>query len=138
MTKARKSPAAAEKRPAAPGPSEILCDELTASLKDKKAKDIVIMDLRKVNPYFDYFVIASAGSRMQLKSMARDMQKKFSNLERKNSSMSADDVESGWMVLDFIDVVVHLFLEEQRSYYNLERLWGDAKITRIESPQGQP
>jgi ribosome-associated protein len=130
MTKARKS-AAAAKPPAAPGPSEALRAELTASLQEKKAKDIVLLDLRKVNPYFDYFVIASAGSRMQLKSMARDMQKKFSSLERKNSSISADDVESGWMVLDFIDVVVHLFLEEQRGYYNLERLWGDAKITRI-------
>jgi len=130
MTKARKSPAAAAEKPAN-GPSEALCAELTVSLQDKKAKDIVIMDLRKVNPYFDYFVIASAGSRMQLKSMARDIQKKFSSLERKNSSISADDVESGWMVLDFIDVVVHLFLEEQRSYYNLERLWGDAKITRV-------
>lgn len=130
MTKARKSPAAAAEKPAS-GPSEALCAELTGSLQDKKAKDIVIMDLRKVNPYFDYFVIASASSRMQLKSMARDIQKKFSSLERKNSSISADDVESGWMVLDFIDVVVHLFLEEQRSYYNLERLWGDAKITRV-------
>ncbi len=131
MTKARKSTAAAVKQPPAPGPSEALCAELVASLQDKKAKDIVLLDLRKVNPYFDYFVIASAGSRMQLKSMARDMQKKFSNLARKNSSISADDVESGWMVVDFIDVVVHLFLEEQRAYYNLERLWGDAKITRI-------
>lgn len=130
MTKARKSTVAAIKQPP-PGPSEALCAELTASLQDKKARDIVLLDLRKVNPYFDYFVIASASSRMQLKSMARDIQKKFPALERKNSSISADDVESGWVVLDFIDVVVHLFLEEQRGYYNLERLWGDAKITRI-------
>lgn len=131
MTKTRK--AAAKKAPEIearpPGPSEALCARLVESLKDKKAKDIAVMDLRQVNPYFDYFVLASAGSRMQLKSLARDIQKNYPDLERKNSSMSADDVESGWMVLDFIDVVVHLFLEEQRSYYNLERLWGDAKIT---------
>jgi ribosome-associated protein len=96
-------------------------------LDDKKAKDIKILDLDKVNPYFCYFVIASTDSPVQLKAFARELRKNFGHLmARKGSNPQEDDVASGWVVLDFFDVIVHLFLKEERSYYNLERLWGDA------------
>ncbi len=126
MAKKQTSPRAPQK-----SASDKLVEELSQVLQEKKASKIVLMNLTAVNPYFDYFVIASAGSRVQLKSIVKDIQKRFPKLERKNSSISAEDLDSGWMVLDFIDVVVHLFMEEQRRYYNLERLWGDAVITEI-------
>ncbi len=96
-------------------------------LDEKKARDIKILNLEKVNPYFCYFVIASADSSVQLKAYTRDLRKLYGHLmPKKGSNPQEDDVSSGWVVLDFFDVVVHLFLKEERSYYNLERLWGDA------------
>ncbi|HMU82420.1 MAG TPA: ribosome silencing factor [Leptospiraceae bacterium] len=132
MAKKAVKASAPRKSPTKPGPSEKLVKEVTELLQEKKASRIVWMNLTAVNPYFDFFLLASAGSRVQLKSLVKDIEKKFPSLERRNSSISADDMDSGWLVLDFGDVVVHLFLEEQRRYYNLERLWGDAVITEIQ------
>ena len=132
MAKKAVKASAPRKSPAKPGPSEKLVKEVTELLQEKKASRIVWMNLTAVNPYFDFFLLASAGSRVQLKSLVKDIEKKFPSLERRNSSISADVMDSGWLVLEFGYVVVHLFLEEQRRYYNLERLWGDAVITEIQ------
>lgn len=105
---------------------ESLAKEISGLLKDKKASDVVLLDLRRANPYFCYFLIASANSSVQLKFLVKEMMDSFSDQFPKNHSVRSEDLNSGWVILDFIDVVVHLFLEEQRSYYNLERLWGDA------------
>ena len=121
-------------------------------LEEKKAIRIVLMDLYKVNPYFRYFIIATASAPIHLTSLSQEIQKKFQKEKRtspeldnltyiphtKNSSRLdhrhtevntiSGDSQSGWLIIDIIDIVIHLFLEEQRSFYNLERLWGDAII----------
>ena len=110
------------------GPAD-LAQDIFRFLEDKKATDIVLLDLEQVNPYFSIFLIATANSQVQLKSLVRDVHKNFGDeLPQKIGGMRQDDVESGWVIIDFIDVVVHLFKGDQRAFYNLERLWGDSRI----------
>lgn len=112
-----------------PGDDETtrLARDLHALLDGRKAEDIAVIDLRKVNAYFHLFVIATATSQVHLKSLVRDIHKQMGDrFPPGEGIVRAEDVASGWVALDFIDVVVHLFLKEQRAFYNLERLWGDA------------
>jgi ribosome-associated protein len=95
----------------------------------KKANDVIVMDLRKLSPVADYFVICSADSDTQVKAIAdaveEGMEKKGVNLwHREAGSLN-------WFVLDYVDVVLHVFHKNTRSHYSLERLWGDARIKRI-------
>lgn len=104
-----------------------LARDIHALLDERKAEDITVIDLRDVNAYFHLFLIATATSQVHLKSLVRDIHKELGHrLPRGEGVVRAEDVGSGWVALDFIDVVVHLFLKEQRGFYNLERLWGDA------------
>ena len=103
-----------------------LARDIHTLLDGRKAEDIAVIDLRKVNTYFHLFVIATALSPVHLKSLVRDIHKQLGDRLPPGSAVRAEDFASGWVALDFIDVVVHLFLKEQREFYNLERLWGDA------------
>ena len=120
--------------------------QLCTSLEEKKASRIILLDLHKINSYFSYFLIASANSVPHLNALSQEISKGFTkniknmknarvdlnisieNQNIPNQNIPMGDSHSGWVVLDLIDIVVHLFLEEQRSFYNLERLWGDADI----------
>lgn len=117
-----------------PRPPAELAQDLYRFLDEKKATDIVLLDLEEVNPYFSVFLIATANSQVQLKSLVRDVHKRFGDeLPQKIGGTRPDDIASGWVIIDFIDVVVHLFIDEQRAFYNLERLWGDSRVlTRSE------
>jgi ribosome-associated protein len=104
-----------------------LAEDIIHLLEDKKMQDIKLLNLEKVNPYFCFFIIASANSSLQLKTIAREIHRYFGQyLDQKRAK--SDDVDSGWIIYDFIDIVLHLFMPEQRTYYNLEKLWGDAEI----------
>ncbi|MCS7205233.1 MAG: ribosome silencing factor [Leptospiraceae bacterium] len=104
-----------------------LVEEIVNFLDDKKMQNIIVMNLEIVNPYFGIFIIASANSYLQLGMVAKEFQKKFFDyMPEKNSK--TQDAQSGWLIFDFVDVIVHLFMPEQRSYYNLEKLWGDSEI----------
>jgi len=99
--------------------------------RDKKAKKIVVLDLRKTAGFCDYFVILSATSMRQVNAIARAVQEDLAEDRLKSlSKVSAND-ESGWVVLDYVSVVAHIFYEPMREFYALERLWGDAKRVRI-------
>lgn len=112
---------------------EALAFGLSDLLEDKKAGNVLLLDLEHVNPYFSIFLIATATSQVQLKSLTRDIYKQFGDqLPRGQGGSGPDDVSSGWVIVDFIDIVVHLFTQEKREFYNLERLWGDGKILRGE------
>ncbi|MFN3603083.1 MAG: ribosome silencing factor [Leptonema sp. (in: bacteria)] len=104
-----------------------LAKELVLFLENKKMQEILLLNIEKVNPYFCFFILATANSSLQLKSIHKELYKNFFNLmDKKNNPLSETD--SGWVVYDFIDIIVHIFLEETRSYYNLEKLWADAPI----------
>lgn len=98
--------------------------------RDKKAEDLVILDMRKVANLCDYFVICSGNSEKQVESIADAVEEGF--LKKKIKAMGSDGRKNGlWTLLDYGDVVIHVFYKEVREYYNLERLWIDAKRVRI-------
>ncbi len=117
-----------EKLSISPETKKIL-KEITNHLKEKKCEDIVVMNLEEVNSYLSLFVIATVSSHTQGKAVARDLEKKMKvhklgvgNTEKKNAP-----IESGWTLLDLGEIVVHIMTAETRAYYDLDKLWGDAK-----------
>ncbi len=92
---------------------------------------MVILDLKKVAAFCDYFVIASATSNRQVNAVAHAVVEDLSKTKIKPLSPLVLNDESGWMVLDFNSVIVHIFYEPMREFYALERLWSDAKRVRI-------
>jgi ribosome-associated protein len=93
-------------------------------LEDKKGSDIVFLDLREVNSYLDYFIIATGNSRIHCRSMARELEKFIH--DRGLPARNRPDYDSEWIILDFNELIVHIFTQEMREYYQLEKLWGDA------------
>ena len=96
----------------------------------KKAEDVVLIDLRKVTNFADYFVIASAQSDPQLRAVADAIVDGMAALKHKVWHAEGYAVRS-WILLDYVQVVVHLFLPETRRYYALEKLWGDAPTETV-------
>lgn len=98
---------------------------------DKKAKDIVTMDMRGLMSSTDYFVICSANTATQVRAIADNIEEE---LEKEGISfMHKEGYREGeWILLDYGDVVAHVFRQESREYYALERLWGDAGLTPYE------
>ena len=92
---------------------------------DKKAGDVVVLDMRGISSITDYFVICSGTSDRQVKAIADAVRE---GVKKRGSRCFHCEglTDASWIVLDFGDVIAHIFLEETRSYYNLERLWGDA------------
>ncbi|GAB4283920.1 MAG: ribosome silencing factor [Opitutales bacterium] len=94
-------------------------------LEDKKAMDITVLDMRGKSNITDYFVIATAMAEPHLKALNNSIQREFKG---KVDLLGVDYVlESGWLVLDGFDFMVHLFLLDKREEYGLEQLWRDAK-----------
>ena len=97
------------------------------ALADKKGEDIRVIDIAGISVLADYFIIASASNPNQLRAMTDEVDEQLYKVGfRLNHS---EGVQSkSWILLDFGNIVVHLFNKEDRDFYNLERLWGDAKI----------
>jgi len=96
----------------------------------KKGYDVTILDLRKLTTMTDYFVICSVDSDTQARAVADAI--KHEALEQGESTVRKEGYGEGrWVLLDFIDVVVHVFHKETRDFYNLEKLWGDAKFEHV-------
>lgn len=115
--------------------SVLLGTRLYDFLDSRKATDPLLLDLSNVNPYFRAFLIATATSQVHLSSLVRDISREFAaELPKVGPSARPDQADSGWVIVDFIDVVVHLFEKELREFYNLERLWGDGRIVRGAAP----
>lgn len=97
----------------------------------KKAYDVLLLDVRKLTSTADFFIICSADSDTQVRAIADVVEKESADIGIR--VWHAEGIQaSTWIILDYVDVVVHVFHREARSFYNLERLWGDAKMTLIE------
>lgn len=103
-------------------------------IQDVKGTDITIMDLRSIpNTACEYFVICNGSSNTQVNAITNSVQKVVSKAIQEKP-WHVEGTENGeWVLMDFVDIVVHIFQPDIRTYYNLEDLWGDAKITTIET-----
>jgi len=102
----------------------------------KKAYDVVVMDLRQISPVADFFVICSADSDVQVKAIADVVEE---GMEKRGALPWHKEVTSiNWVVLDYVDVVLHVFHKHTRSFFNLEKLWGDAKMTWFGDKRAKP
>ena len=103
---------------------------------EKKAENIVVIDVRGLCNFTDYFVISSAESTIQFKALSKHIQDTLR--KRKIKPFLVDDEITGnWMILDYNDVIIHIFSPEARAYYDIERLWGDGEIVEWEK-EGKP
>ena len=106
-------------------------DKIVELIQSKKGFEIKILDLRKLNAIADFFIICSAGSDTQVKAIADEVDKNLRNVGTKSLHKEGYDTLN-WVLLDYLDVVVHVFTKDSRAFYSLEKLWGDSLITEIE------
>ena len=117
--------------------SKTLAKKIAQFALTKKAHAVIVMDLRKLTDMADFFVICSADSDVQVKAVADAVADGTENL-----GISAWHREGltqrQWILLDYVDVVVHVFHNEARKYYGIEKLWGDAAIELVEDKIEKP
>jgi ribosome-associated protein len=107
-------------------------DAVIRSMADKKAKNIVCMNMGKVkNNICDFFVICEGTSSVQVNAIAKAIEEEVYNLTGEYAYHSEGHENAEWILQDYVDVVVHVFQPEIRSFYNLEELWGDAEIEEV-------
>jgi ribosome-associated protein len=100
---------------------------------DKKAKDIVVLDVRKITTISDYFIICSTSNERQARAIADGLRVRMKELGKRE--LGVEGVADGrWVLQDFADIVVHVFHESQREFYDIEGLWADAKQVRWKKP----
>ena len=114
--------------------SKTLCDAVVAGMQENKAKDITVLDLRKVSgAVTDFFVICSGDSSTQVEGIA-DSVVRFTRKELKEKPWHIEGKSNAeWILMDYVNVVAHVFYKDVRSFYDLEDLWADAVRTDIES-----
>lgn len=104
----------------------------------RKALNVVILDLRALSTVSDYFVVCSGQTPVQVRAIAdhvRDYMRQEANLR----PLRLEGYHEGrWVLLDYGDVIVHVFHEEERDYYGLERLWGDAQALEVDAGEPVP
>lgn len=96
-------------------------------LEDKKGEDIKIIDISEVSPISDYFILASGSNRSQIQAMADSVEEKMRKAGFHLKQVEGYD-SANWILMDFVDIVVHIFDRESRNFYDLERIWKDGKL----------
>mgnify|MGYP002795596760 FL=1 len=106
--------------------SKMMLKLIYQALEDKKGEDIVMIDISQVSVLADYFVICSAGNDSQIQALVDNVDEKMH--ENGYQIRQQEGRNSGtWVLLDYGDVIVHIFKRENRSFYNLERIWNDGR-----------
>ena len=103
-----------------------------AAARDKKAEDIVVLDLRTAGGFTDYFVICTGNNARQITAIADSVRDTLKQEFDERPSLTEGADRSEWVLLDYFNFVVHIFSRECRSFYALERLWGNAELIAIE------
>lgn len=113
---------------------QLLVNKIVEAIQDTKGEDIQIFDLSGIeNSVADTFVICSGNSNTQVSAIAGNIEKKVRNDIRERPWHVEGTENAMWVLVDYVSVVVHVFQKQIRDYYDIEELWGDAKITKIES-----
>jgi ribosome-associated protein len=125
-----KLPTKKRRRPDDPNAAN-LARMIVDAVRAKKAKDVVLMDLREVSEVADYFVLCTGESDIQVKAIVDGVRESVKEACGERPWRSEGYNHRQWVLMDYVDVVVHVFDGERREYYNLERLWADAKIENV-------
>jgi ribosome-associated protein len=120
--------AAGKKKKAAKLPAQV--ELAIAAAEDKQARGLIVLDLRKTGGFTDYFVIASGGNARQVRAIADAVMDALAAKGAKPAYVEGYD-KSEWILLDYFDFIVHIFGQETRAFYDLERLWGNAERTEV-------
>lgn len=105
---------------------------------DIQAENIQVLDLRGISTITDFLVICSGTSMPHLKAVMRDIEVDVSEIRKESPHYSEGKADSRWVILDYIDVMVHVMHEEMRALYNLEGLWGDGKVIEWQDGTKEP
>lgn len=109
-----------------------MANKAVERLKDKKAVDIKLLDIHELSTIADYFIIATGNSTTQVQAMSDELEEKMELAGYKMHHK--EGFRNGrWILLDFGHIIIHLFHDEERKFYNLERLWVDAKSVHVEN-----
>ena len=100
-------------------------------LSDKKAQDIVVIDIQEKASFADYFVICSGTSERQVQSLVDDVEDAFAKEDLLAKSIEGKN-GSGWILMDFGDIIVNVFTKEMREKYNIEKVWGACECIEVE------
>jgi ribosome-associated protein len=98
------------------------------TLEEKKGEDILLLDLIGVSSFTDYFVLSTGGSRRTLQALSEEVMTRVKERYHVNARSVEGDADSGWILIDYGDVILHLFSPKTRGYYRLEDLWRDGKV----------
>jgi ribosome-associated protein len=104
--------------------------------EDKQARDIRVLDLREVTTFADYFVVCTGANSRQIQSIADEIEQRQKKLGERASSIEGYD-NAEWVLMDYGDYLIHIFSEKSRVYYDLERLWRDAKVVEWKAAERQ-
>jgi len=114
--------------------STYLSEIAVHGIQEKKGNDIVRLDLRKLNSSVsDYFVVCNADSSTQVKAIADSVEEEIFKATQTNPWRKEGFETAEWIILDYFDIVVHIFKTEKRDFYGIEDLWGDAQATSYQS-----
>lgn len=113
--------------------AEQLRDLVVKGMQEKKASDVVVMDLRNVkNAICDFFVICSGNSDTQIDAISTSIEEEVYKASHQDPWHKEGKLNREWILLDYVDVVAHVFKKDRRQFYDLEQLWGDAEIHYVE------
>ena len=114
--------------------NDILIAQIIKGIEEVKGNDIDILDLREIeNTVCDYFIICNGTSNTQVNAIVNSIQKTVSNSLKDKPWHVEGSENAEWVLMDYVNVVVHVFQKHIREFYDIESLWGDAKITSIET-----
>ena len=114
--------------------SDLLIAEIIQGIEEVKGENISIVDLRDIeNTVCAYFVICDGNSNTQVNAISASIQKGVSKSLKEKPWHVEGESNAEWVLIDYVDVVVHVFQKETRAFYNLEELWGDGKLTQVET-----
>lgn len=113
------------------GDSQLLIEAITEGLLDKKAEDITILDVHELTTLADKFVICHATTDVQIKAIADSVVKQTNEQLGEKPWKEEGRDSRRWVILDYVNVVVHIFKKELREYYALEKMWNDAEVTNV-------
>ena len=129
-----KNTAMAKQKSNAPNPEKQLLDSIVHGILEKKGKDVLVVNLKGLhNAITDYFIIATGDSNTQVEAIANSVHEEVKKATGENPFHTEGYINAEWILLDYVNMVVHVFQPEARSFYQLEKLWSDGEVEHIAS-----